>query len=219
MFCNRRSLLDPFKPKNSSVTYPLKVSTVSDVEQLTKSSSGMLGEQVTKVLSRMLEEQVTKVLSRVPEEQVTKVLSRVLERASDKGLVQGARRASDKGLVQGARRASDKGLVQGARRAKTAKRAIAKVLRQVAKRASAGELSKDAMQNLKCANAKDEPAKSKGAGKTHASGTTGYATTEWLQQKEPWSHRGAPLPDSVALDIFDPKDASAPGHSVDELTG
>ena len=140
-------------------------------------------------------------------------------RASDKGLVQGARRASDKGLVQGARRASDKGLVQGARRAKTARRAIAKVLRQVAKRASAGELSKDAMQNLKCANAKDEPAKSKGAGKTHASGTTGYATTEWLQQKEPWSHRGAPLPDSVALDIFDPKDASAPGHSVDELTG
>ena len=124
-------------------------------------------------------------------------------RASDKGLVQGARRASDKGLVQGARRASDKGLVQGARRAKTARRSIAKVLRQVAKRASAGELSKDAMQNLKCANAKDEPAKSKGAGKTHASGTTGYATTEWLQQKEPWSHRGAPLPDSVALDIFD----------------
>lgn len=149
----------------------------------------------------------------------TEGLDRVRCRAIDKELVRDARRASDKGLVQDARRASDKGLVQDARRAKTARRAIAKVLRQVAKRASAGELSKDAMQNLKCANAKDEPAKSKGAGKTHASGTTGYATTEWLQQKEPWSHRGAPLPDSVALDIFDPKDASAPGHSVDELTG
>ena len=167
----------------------------------------------------------TEGLDRVRCRAIDKELVRDARRASDKGLVQDARRASDKGLVQGARRASDKGLVQGARRASDkglvqgARRAIAKVLRQVAKRASAGELSKDAMQNLKCANAKDEPAKSKEAGKTHASGTTGYATTEWLQQKEPWSHRGAPLPDSVALDIFDPKDASAPGHAVDELAG
>ena len=89
--CSRQSLMNPFRPKNSSVTYPLKVSTMSDVEQLTENSSGMLGEQVTKVLSRVLEapkqpsEKMPKISSvtlealEQPSEQVLKISSVTLE--------------------------------------------------------------------------------------------------------------------------------------------
>ena len=70
---------EPSRPKNFSVTYPLKVSTVSDVEQLTKSSSGMPEEQVTKILSRVLE------APKQPSEQVTKVSSGMLEAPKQPG--------------------------------------------------------------------------------------------------------------------------------------
>ena len=71
--CTRQSLMNPFRPKNSSVTYPLKVSTMSDVEQFTESSSGMLGEQVTKALSRVLE------ATKQPSEKMLKISSVTLE--------------------------------------------------------------------------------------------------------------------------------------------